>query len=282
MMPGHSTHLSATLQRVAGIAPGEAATIGSMAQGWFSAASVVDQLEESLARVACEYPGADPRTQGALFVNEYGYYMLAAPIAAYLLENRLPDLSPTNVALRWVTYTWEEADASGQAERLAVQFLSPRFAALPDDPAMREADATVLPDKTALRAHLREQIQSHFTPLIEAVHRQTGLSRGALWRLVADNVALLFLTSGQNSGQVAHAQQEGLAVLKEASSPLNNPQTGYFTVSANEQVVPFRARGGCCRYYTLPSGSKCSTCVLHPIDQRDARIAAYLERQASS
>lgn len=274
--------LAETLERIAVITPGGAASVGKLDDGWFTAASVTADPSAHLTQIKREYPGADARTQGALLMNQYGYYVLAAPIAAYLTEQRVPNLSPENVGLRWVTYTWHEDGESGEAERLDVRFASGRFTALPGDPSAGGPNVNVVADANALRDHLRGQIEAHFAPLVAAVHAQTRLSRGALWRLVADDVALLFLTVGQQAGQAEQAQREGLAVIKAVGSPVNNPQTGYFTVTANGEAVPFRARGGCCRYYALPDGGKCSTCVLHSPTERDSILAAYLEHRTRS
>ncbi|NJL96100.1 MAG: hypothetical protein HC915_21395 [Anaerolineae bacterium] len=71
-------------------------------------------------------PGRDARTQGALFINEYSWFVCGPAIGAFLLAQEVPDLAPENVALCAQTYTWHEDGASGEAERLAVRFLSMR------------------------------------------------------------------------------------------------------------------------------------------------------------
>ncbi len=269
-----------TLNNLSASMPGGEVSVGPLEDDWLDTVTVSnpDTVARFLSIVAAQYPGADARTQAALFMNSYSYYLLAAPLTTYLLAGRVPDLTPENVASRWVTYTWQANGMSGESLRLDVRFLSGRFAALPADQAP-PADAVTVSDQSALRGYLRSGIEAHFLPLIETVHAQTRLSQGALWRLVADNCAALLLTLGQQTEQSAAAQQEGLALVQSGDSCLSNPQTGYTTVSAAGQTATFRARGGCCRYYTLPDQSKCTTCVLRKPAERDALLTAKLEQK---
>jgi len=282
-MSTDDTSLFATILRVSPLIPGTATLNPDFNNNWFTAEALHTPatLSEQLARVERNYPGAGPRTQGALVVNEYSYYLLAVPVATFLTEKRVPDLSPGNIALQWVTYTWEEGAASGEAERLDSRLLSEQFTSLQDDPLAAEKNVTTLADEPALRDHLRQQIETHFTPLIDAVHQQTRLSRGALWRLVADACALLFLNIGQKTGQTAAAQSEGLTLINAAKSAMRNPHTNYLSVVAAGQIKSFVARGGCCRYYTLPGKDKCATCVLRPTEEQKEKLTAYYEGLAA-
>ncbi len=81
--------------------------------------------------------------------------------------------------------------------------------------------------------------------------------------------------------------QAAQAILQAPGSPLHNKQTGFVEivvrdVAKPEQVVAcewFRARGGCCRYYTTEAaeGEYCTTCVLRPAESRDERLHTYLK-----
>ena len=67
-----------------------------------------------------------------------------------------------------------------------------------------------------------------------------------------------------------------MAIVKVQGSPLNNRQLGYFDLTLHDSALKepftytFRARGGCCRYYTVKGAEKCPTCVLKSSDERDA------------
>ena len=54
-------------------------------------------------------------------------------------------------------------------------------------------------------------IEVHFDPLVEQLHAATGLSRSALWRLVADGVAGRFLDAGRRFDRLEQAKAAGYA-----------------------------------------------------------------------
>lgn len=282
----HTVHpLAATLKRVTVVDENAYADIGSLEAGWFPAADLIDprltRLEAALARQAAQHPEMESRTRGSYFVGEYSWYMPDVVIAAYLAERRVPDLSLENLALRSRTYTWREGGESGEAERIDVRFLNGRFACLPNDPAADHPDAIVLPDTHALREHLRVALETHLAPLIERIHASTRLAHHAQWCLVADSVAALFLHKGQALNDEASGKAEGLAFIKAAGSPMNNPNTSYISLHYLDHCETFRARGGCCRYYTVSESGKdyCTTCVLRKPEDRNARLLAYMSKK---
>jgi len=276
--------LRETLKKLETLA-GQAYDIGVAEVGWFAAAQFCDPqsnlLDDALMRQAKDYPHMDARTRGAYFIGEYSWYVPEATIGAYLLAKRVPDLSAENIALRSRTYIWHEGEHSGEAERLDVRFLSGRFACLPDDPAADHPDAFILPDSHTLREWLREKLEAHLAPLIERVYARTKLSRHAQWMLVADACAAQFLHIGRKLGDEAHAKAEGMAFIKATDSPMNNNKTAYISLQYLDHCDTFRARGGCCRYYTVSETGKdyCTTCVLRKPEERDARLLAYMQKK---
>jgi hypothetical protein len=117
--------------------------------------------------------------------------------------------------------------------------------------------------KPPMRNWLRQRLEAHLTPLIEAIYSRTYLGKRAQWNLVADSCAALFQHAGAALGDEAPGLEEGLAFVKVAGSPLCNPQTGYFTLEYQDRCETFRARSGCCLYYRAEEGGeKCTTCVL--------------------
>jgi hypothetical protein len=276
-----SAPLAATLARVAALDPHSlAAGLGDPEPGWFLAAALCDaasgRLAEGLAHATRRHPNAERRAAGAFFVGHYAWYLAGAAIGSYLAERRIPDLSPANVALRYSTYTWHAGDQSGQAESMEVRFVRGHFAALADDPAAAHPDAVLLPSAPALRDWLREALEQHMDPLIDAVHVSTRLGKRAQWNLVADSCARLFQHAGQHLGEAPRGCAEGLAFIQSPASPMRASHTRYLMLECNGHSDTFVERGGCCLYYRVEPGHNCSTCPLRPAEERKQMLLAYM------
>jgi hypothetical protein len=272
--------LADTVARVRALDEYLVAEVAPIEEGWHPATALAHPdstlLAEWLARSVAEYPGAERRVAGSFFFGSYVWYLSLAAAGCYLADRRVPDLAPTNVAVRMSRYTWREGEASGEAERVEIRFLARRFAALPDDPAARSPEALVLPDAPALREWLRAQLEAHLAPLIDAIVKRTRLGKRAQWNLAADSAAAAFLHMGQSLGLAEHAMAEGLAFVRAPGSPLLNRDTGYVTLEQEGRCESFRQRGGCCLYYKVSPGNNCSTCVLRPEAERNQMLLDYM------
>ena len=125
----------------------------------------------------------------------------------------------------------------------------------------------------------RETIERIFEPIIAATMVTSGLSAGAQWRLVADNVASAFLYGGKSLGMTQRGMEIAAPIIAEGR--LNNGKTGFLEVHVGEACDWFLVRGGCCRYYTTDgaAGEYCTSCVLRKRDDQVARYTKYLESQ---
>lgn len=222
----------------------------------------------------------DAKGQAAYLITQYSHG-LAVPLAAAVVKLGIaPDLSIERVAFRLEAreITYQGRTVAG--ERLHLRFTSSRF--VTDDPGCASPEAHVVSDRRALCDHVRVAIEAHFAPLIDLLHAYSALSRSAMWRLVGDSIAGVFLEVGRATGRIDEARRDALDILKQKGSPLSNKEMRYVDLvlvdeEAPERVVAshcFRARGGCCRYYTVEGGSLCSACVLKDPAERDARILA--------
>lgn len=229
-------------------------------------------------------PDLDQKARAAYLMTSYAM-LLAIPLAGPLAAHGIvPDLSIDTLLLAFRA----EGDQPNQKarQRVHVRFASSRFWTANADLQPSEG-ATVLADHARLCDEARRALEDHLHPLVAVLRRKSGLSEGALWRLAGDSIAGDFLEAGRRFCCEQHAKETALAILKRQGSPLANKEMHYFELSladpadAGRPVLTrtFRARGGCCRYYTAKEGSLCSTCVLRDPDSRDAILLEGMRKR---
>ncbi|WP_127143961.1 ferric iron reductase [Pelagibacterium montanilacus] len=221
-------------------------------------------LDEEIERT----PGADRKLAAAYTMGRISW-SLALPLAglalsgAWLIEAREGSAS---ASVRLVT--WQHEGESGVAPVFDAA-LSPRgarFSALPD---------------AAGADRFRQAYEILLAPLVDSLHAASGLPRAALWRLAGDSLSAGFLEAGTEAGDPERAMTLVLPMLREKGSPLYARQTGFVRARLPERPDVcgwFRARGGCCRYYTAEGGEYCTTCVLRDPKSRKDRLIDHLRR----
>lgn len=212
--------------------------------------------------------GADRKLAAAYMMGRLSW-SLAIPLSGLALSNAwIGDAKPGATAFRIRHVPWESDGETGIAP-VADLWLDPsrlRFEALDDVdgiPAFRTAFEAIL------------------TPLVEAMNAYSALPRSALWRLAGDSLSAGFLAAGKQLGCAERAMSAALPMLREKGTPLFSRQTGFVEIHIPERPDVsewFRARGGCCRYYTTEGGEYCTTCVLRDAESRDQRLIDYLRR----
>ncbi len=227
---------------------------------------------EWLAGEGAAVPGADDRTRAAFLIGRLSWTLAGFCAGASLTGVSLPLFGPEDVFIAPERFTWHYQGQSGEAIRYRL--------------SVAGAPETAAGDTGRIET-IRKSLEAVHAPLIDAVAARTGLSRGAQWRIVADSVAGAFLHVGNQLGCAELAMERGQAILAAPNSPLRNRKTGYVRVElpdpAGAERVLFAdwycSRGGCCRYYSVPGGSFCATCVLRKPRDRDALLRADLERR---
>ena len=256
--------------------------IGPMAPGFMPVPSLFADdrfLAKMLARQQAGTPGLDAKGAAAYFISEYAGVLGIAAASPYLSHGLVPAFVPENCALAF------ELPAEGRP-RVRLRLLDPRCVTDREGNS-RCSSSCVSVDREGLRSELREGLEAHMEPLIHRLRGLTGLPWQAMWRLVSDSVAARFLEAGRQFGCEEEAQAEALAILKGTGSPLANRQLHFFEIVIHDEASPrriiarrsFRARGGCCRFYTAPNGSYCSSCVLVTPHERRRRIQAQLRHR---
>lgn len=249
------------------------ADIGSLEPGFTPLDQLfADQpfLTAMLARQQAATPGLDTKGAAAFFIAEYSNLLGIVAAVAFLSHGLVPDLSAENCALSAhlppdgpPRVRLRLLKATGATGSLAASF----------------ALLTSV-DHAGLRHALGRTLEAHMAPLIESLYARTGLPTRAMWRLVGDAVAVRFLEAGRQLGCEEAAKEDVMAALMRPGSPLANRQLHFFDVEIFDDTPPrrllarrtFRARGGCCRFYTAPNGSLCTSCVLVKPAERVRRI----------
>lgn len=235
-------------------------------------------LAAMLARQQAATPGLDEKGAAAFFIAEYSNLLGVLAAVPFLAHGLVPDLSARNCAL-------SARLTPGEPPHVRLRLLN---AAGVGDRAPAQMDGSFrLVDHDGLRDALSEVLEAHMSPLIDSLHARADLPRRAMWRLVGDAVAMRFLEAGRRLGCEAAAKQDVMAALMRAGSPLANRQLHFFDVEIVDDAPPrrvlarrtFRARGGCCRFYTAPGGSLCTSCVLVKPEDRRQRIEARMRAE---
>lgn len=286
------TPLSRALLSVSRLWPRLPVETGPRDAGWLTAAELFsddEALDSFLEYEGSFTAGLDGKARAAALMAEYSYVFALSTVPPFVGHGIVPDFSTTNYAIHHELLSRRCVQAPGNISPLRIRFLS--SAHLVDEKmAQQPLGEAVCVGRTDLRRCFREDVESHFRPLVERLHAKTGLASNALWRLVGDAIGALFLDAGQKFGRKAEAIAEAMEILKAPGSPLKNRQMHFFEVELYEEANPerlllsrtFRARGGCCRYYTAPEGKLCSTCVMLAPEERVARIRDGMRRRLSS
>lgn len=228
-------------------------------------------IEAWMVEVGRKYKDMDAKTRAAYLVGDIAWAFGLNLGALHLAGRGLPDIEAGAIAAAPQWYRWEEDGESGESLRFTLRLL-------------RAPEAVHVPlDIDGVRA----LVVAVHTPLIEALFAMTRLGRSAMWRLVADAIAAGWLSVGKRVGLEDRAMADANAIIRAPGSPLVNKQTGFIEIVVRDEAEPeqiracewFRARGGCCRYYTTAesAGEYCTTCVLRPAESRDQRLHDYVK-----
>jgi hypothetical protein len=248
-----TTPIEATLNKAAERIEYFSGSFGEAPDGWYRASDVVDNpnaVNELLDKVFAIYDMNDRQIGAAFLILGYFWSPMLAALACYTLDRRVPDLSANAIAF----------------DLRQVRFTSPRFAALPDDPAAGHPDVEILPDRDALRDRLVGQLETdHAAPLFRtlrsvAPYGLNGMQANYVDRLVS---ALVWIADALGDPQIARDE-----VPAFVNRMTDKRRAGYIELQHEGRPGVFQLRGGCCLNYRLPGNEKCDTCSLRPMDER--------------
>lgn len=120
------------------------------------------------------------------------------------------------------------------------------------------------------------QLHRWFTPLVDHLRVEVGLSRTVAWGNVATGafgVLLELQRAGIPSGVLLERWEQLLAA--EPGAPLRRRMTSLRVSVAGHEVAAPR-RETCCLKYRLPGRELCLTCNLRPVEEQRTRFTASL------
>lgn len=262
---------------------------GRLEAGWTTARAFFDDavaIDDFLDYERSHHRHMDDKTCAALMMIDYCYVLMSATIPLVAGSGIVPDLDPERIALRMFTDSHEHDGEAHEVRRADIRYLSSLFST--DRPAScRHPDAVLLASRPELCDTYRMEIERHLSPLVDILFKRTGLARPALWRLVADAIAGRWLEVGRQLSCLKQAREDAMRVVKHSGSPLHNKQLHFFDLTLHDEnrrpigSWTFRARGGCCRYYTVVEGALCSTCVLKKPADRNAELLETMRKHVA-
>jgi ferric iron reductase protein FhuF len=224
------------------------------------------RVEELVERIRRRETG-DRRDVAAIWFLERLVELIATPaVAGILTEQRLLDLSPRTVTLRF--------GADGYPAAWGVH--GHRFHSTEGDPESHHADVLMVAgDENELLVLLRADLDRGLDPVVEELHVCGRRSRRALWRSASDVLASAFLSVGKELAMMHRATAMGERCLGVAGPMRAAADYRVVELRSGERAVT-RVRAGCCLNHVVDRGNTCLPCPLTPPDERLRRLGADL------
>ena len=228
------------------------------------------RLQNFVSTYGREFVATDNRHLAAsAFIIAYLTRLTYPLISQYVLERRVIDVSLGNL----------EFHTNGQRFN-GTALGSPRFAALPDDPAAGHPDAEIIPDEATLYARLKEQLfDSNFDIVIPSLCRAAQASIKVSWNAVAASCAQVFYRLYELTEDTERIVRHAEAFLGDPSSPVYG-QVRMELIEHQGNKGYFAARAGCCLFWRVRDEDiYCSDCILLSGKERTVRIKQILASQ---
>ncbi len=240
--------------------------------GWLNASQLHESahLAPLLKASGDHHKATDAQSPAALWFGHYVFYIMAVAVTCYLAAQRVPDLRPGSVALRF--------DEDG--EPVAIAWVGRAFAALASDTAAAHPDCTALPDADALRLHLTQQLESHCQPLILALRQNSRMGVSGLWLLARDYFGSAFTWVAERLGNVQMGLHEARAAAALPTQLAR--QRDFVCVEHAGLSYQLIDRVSCCLFYKTDEGHYCSNCPHRPMPERIALIENWLGERAAA
>lgn len=282
--PVRRSPLAVTLARVA-VVFGEEPRLqmgGADGPRWLALDGVLDRgLDLLFADREADANGARDYLGGSV-AAALASAVISAGWPALLLDGRLPDLSPANLAVH-------RHETEGCFDRIA---LGPgHWLILEGDPAAGHAGTRTVSELVELHRLFAHALVEALEPWFIAIRRRAPFGRFGMWGQVADDLCATALWTARRAGlDQPAAWDEAQAVLDLVAGRVRElrarPRPFPVTWSGGEALFSIKAT--CCLWYKTqaapdPCGEGyCGTCPFRDDASRRARLAGWLEEQEAA
>ena len=248
--------------------------------GWLALSEVLrgDALAVLFADRAEDAGGARDYL-GASVAAALSGAVIAAGWVPMLLDARLPDLSPSNLAVH-------RAEGGGWFDRIALR--NDDCLVVAGDPAAGQSGARAVSALDDLHRQFAAFLVAALEPWFVAVRRRAPYGRYGMWGQVADDLCGTALRAARRAdldGEAAWDEAQAVLDLVAAQVPELRARPRLFPVTWRSGEVLFSVKGTCCLWYRTqeapdPGGEGyCGSCPLRDDECRRARLTRWLEEQ---
>ncbi len=225
-------------------------------------------LNEQLEILNAYHDTDDGDIAVALGAMAFPWLVASVAFASYLSARRIPDLSPAMISYTFADYGYP----------LDITFRSPRFTALPGDPAAGHPDVTIVPDDEALLAALRRELGGHIEgPLRVMRARQARVGMGTIRRTAGEACLSALCSAAAKLDRLAQlpADVEAIFRMGGAGNPLllrSLPMIREYPTGSGGRAASVEL-STCCLRFRLPGRGTCPGCPNQPPEERAQRMA---------
>jgi hypothetical protein len=228
-------------------------------------------LQQHLAAIGQAQQSDSAKVQVMYAFNGFNWIPVLATLCAYIESQRVPDLTRATIAFRF----------NEQMDPEAVAISAPHFACLPTDPYAHHPHAIVCPNEGALRNYGRIQLETFARRLINALRPYSSTNPQTLWWAMADRITATLGWLTQELKVSERLLPEWNQWVQVKGSPFQGPST-FFTVEWKGKVEYHLDRAVCCLWYQTGAQTKCTSCCLRPLEERQAKMLEYMQSQSEA
>ncbi len=225
-------------------------------------------LNEQLEILKAYHETDDGDIAVALGAMAFPWLVASVAFASYLSARRVPDLSPALISYTFADYGYP----------LDITLRSPRFTALPDDPAADHPDATLVADEAALLAVLRGELGGYIKgPLRVMRARRARVGMGTIRRTALEACLSALCSAAAKLDRLAQlpADVEAIFRMGGADNPLllrSLPVIREYPTGSGGPAASVEL-STCCLRFRLPGRGTCPGCPNQPPEDRARRMA---------